>query len=74
MPRRSALRIICEVAREFRVPARDLMSRKRTQWISRVRHRAWASLHDEGYIVTEIADLFYRDHTTVLYGLRKARK
>jgi hypothetical protein len=50
--------------------------RRATQSISRVRHSLWLMLREApfSWSYPEIAKLFNVDHTSVMYGVRKARE
>ena len=49
----------------------DLQGRGRRQALSATRHVFWRLLRDGGWTLEEIADWCDRDHSTILYGLRR---
>lgn len=50
----------------------DMLGRKRTARSTRARHRLWATVRaSSDFSLPELARMFGRDHTTILYGIRK---
>lgn len=72
-PRKYRMVRIEQIAEEHGVPVADIMARTRmSQNTARARHEAMAMLRrDFGDSTTQIGRLFNRDHTTVIYALRK---
>jgi chromosomal replication initiator protein len=65
--------LIDRAAHLFNVPAAEIMSRNRRRRVTLVRYVCMAALRERhGVSLLEIGDLFDRDHTTCLYGIRKA--
>lgn len=59
-------------AREGHVTYAALMSRSKTKAVARARHRAMALLRNSTEMsYPEIARVFGRDHTTVMYGVAR---
>jgi len=72
---RPAMAIVCEVAEAHGLTPRDLLGRSRMRPITRARMTAYAEIRDRlGYSYPEIGMIFGRDHTTILHGVRQARK
>lgn len=69
-----AISVLREVADEHGIGIARLMGRERVRPISRARQQAMLRLAEElDMSVAEIARLFDRDHTTVIYALKRAR-
>jgi len=65
-------RILAEVAAETGVPIAEMMGYSRMRPICEARWRAWHRLRTEtNKSLKQIGDLFGRDHTTVMNGLRR---
>lgn len=61
-------------ARAFEVPAREILGRCRIPAVTRARQALYAALYDACETsYPELAWRLQRDHTTLLYGVRKAR-
>lgn len=56
------------------VPPVHLLGRSRAATLSIRRAAVWAALHAAGLSSPVIGQAFARDHTTVLYGVRGARR
>ena len=63
-----------EVATKHGLSVQVLMSRSRAHHISHARWDAFIALQKRGWSLPRIGNHFGLDHTTVLYGIRKARK
>lgn len=63
--------VLEQVARESGVPVAELVGRSRARYVVWARHRAMARLRDEGWSLPAIGEVFGRDHTTVLHGIRR---
>lgn len=68
--------IIRVVADEFGVEYGSILSRRRTEKISRVRQYCYFAAETiwSGATITSISRCFGRDHTTILYGIKKAKR
>lgn len=65
--------IIKEAARIFHVHHRDLMERNAMQYIVPARYAVYTALHARGRSYKKVGKVFGRDHSGVIYGVRKAR-
>ena len=63
-------RLIEDVAAETGVPVRHILSRKRDAKTSEARQLAMFLAVRAGNSLPKVGDVFGRDHTTVLYGVR----
>lgn len=63
---------IAQVAAEHRLSKADLTGPCRLRYVCQARWEAMRRLRDKGLPLSAIGRLLNRDHTTVLYGLRKA--
>lgn len=61
------------VARAHHVTVEEVFGRGKGQMIVRARHAFWAHMSGLGFSGAQIAKICRVDHTTVDYGLRKAR-
>jgi len=69
---RPAMMIVCDVAEEYGLTPRDLLGRSRRAPVARARMEAYARIRrDLGYSLKQIGNIFGRDHTTVIYGIRQ---
>lgn len=66
--------IIQAVATEHDVDIDDLLSHRRFRNLVVARRAAFAALVDAGYSLSATGRLMRRDHTTVMYGMRKVRE
>lgn len=66
--------IVEAVADECRVTPEVLISPSRAPMLVAARHRAMKIARDAGYSLPQIGRALNRDHTTVLYGLRKTQR
>ena len=48
-----------------------LMSKSRQRWICAIRHEAMHELKEAGYTLEQIGSILNRDHTSVMYGIKK---
>lgn len=62
------------IAKETGIPAEDILGRGRDAQVVAARHRLWAMLHDAGISYSSLGKVLDRDHTTVLYAVRKVRE
>jgi chromosomal replication initiation ATPase DnaA len=60
------------VAATTGVPAKLILGTERIRPIAAARHELMVRLWAEGNSIAQIGRLLERDHTTVIYGLRKA--
>jgi len=73
VPNDQMAELIDAAAELFNVPAVELLGRNQRQRACLVRYVCMAALRERhGVSYLEIGDLFDRDHTTALYGVRKA--
>lgn len=64
--------IIAQVAAERRLTRADLTGPSKLRYICEARWEAMRRLRERGVSKSTIGRLLNRDHTTVIYGLRKA--
>lgn len=64
-------RELARIERETGVSLADMKGARRFRRLVAARWKAWALLRDRGWSLTQIGDLFNRDHTTVMYALAK---
>lgn len=74
LPTDELQRMIAEVARETGHTVEDLTGRNRFLPVVKVRQHAMLLAHEAGYSTPQIGRAFNRDHTTVLEGIRNARR
>lgn len=68
-------RIKRHVAREFGVGVEEIDGRRRTRRVAGARHAAIALCRERlDYSLTDIGEVFDRDHSTVLAAVEAARK
>ncbi len=60
------------VARHFGVWESALVGAGRTRRVVQARHLLMYLLHEQGLSTTQIGRIVRRDHTTVVYGIRRA--
>ena len=65
--------IVRQVAEITGVPAEALFGRCRRQPYSRLRQLCYLLAYERGFSLPQIGRAFGRDHTTVLYGIRRMR-
>lgn len=53
------------------ITEQKLYSKKRTQDITRVRFFIWYKLYHQGMTYQAIADMFKKNHSTIINGVRK---
>lgn len=73
-PREQFQAILGEVAFDHMVGEREILGTGKTKEVSRARQAFYLRLLEAGRTCSEIARLLNRDHTTVLYGIRRARE
>lgn len=66
--------ILKQIADEHDLDAADILSDRRFHRLVRARRAAFAALVQAGYSLSATGRLMRRDHTTVLYGMRKVRE
>ncbi len=62
------------VCAEAGVSIHIVMGRNRTPAICRLRELIWYRAHAEGYSLNQIGQVFGRDHTTVMHGIRNEQR
>lgn len=62
------------LARSHRVTLKAVYERRHSKSVVRARQAIWLWLHDLGKSHPEIGELFGRDHTTIIYAVRRARE
>ena len=67
-------RAVHEVARQTGLPARLIMSPTRIKEAATARQEAMCRAHDAGCSYAQIGRHMRRDHTTIMHGVRVARK
>lgn len=71
-PREQSIAIIREIALEYGVSVVCILGRDRTRRVSAARRCAYATIRSrKGISYPAIGRIFGRDHTTVIYGVRK---
>lgn len=65
--------IVKEAARLFHVHERDIMEKCAMPYIVPVRHAVYAALHARGRSYKGVGRVFGRDHSGVIYGVKKAK-
>ena len=65
---------LSEAARLFNIPATVLLRRGRSWQTCRARNAVMWALRDAGWTTVAIAELFGRDHTTVLSNVAEAER
>ena len=74
-PRESVMRVIAEVADEHFVTPDSLLGRERFPEVVRARFHAWHRIRAEfGHSLPHIGQVFGRDHSTILHGIRRWRE
>lgn len=63
--------IVGEVAKRHRMTVSDILSKSPNRRIGRARRDAYSCLYASGLSYPEVGLMFGRDHTTVLYGVRR---
>lgn len=71
LPLRGMRRIAWEITNEFGLTLAELRGRGRSGFLCNARFEAFARCRALGYSTPEIGRFFNRDHTSVMYGLRK---
>ncbi len=61
---------LAAVALKYCATFDEVMSRSRTSRVTRARHAVWFTLYDMGWSYPDIGDVFERDHTTVMSGVK----
>ena len=64
---------VARAADLYGVDAAVIFSRERTKYIAKARHEAMHQLSELGLSSVEIGKFLNRDHSTVLYALKKGR-
>jgi len=63
------------IAQAANVRVEDIRSKRRDREIADARHAIWFVAHDHlGYSYTLLGEIYEKDHTTVLAGVRRMRK
>jgi hypothetical protein len=70
-PRETTLSEARSIAAQHGIDWRDIMSRSRIAPVARARRSVWLHFHRRGYSSCEIGRIFGRDHSTVLFGIKK---
>jgi chromosomal replication initiation ATPase DnaA len=63
--------LVEDAAREAGCTVAQMLGYQRNQGAKFARWRAMRRAHEDGYSLPQIGRAFNRDHTTVIYGLRK---
>lgn len=72
---RSARKVIHELSQLAKVGGATIIGESRSQHIVRLRHIAIYAVHSIcGLSSTQIGDIFCRDHSTILYALKRSKK
>jgi len=70
--RQKYLAVLAQECIKYRVSIGEAMGKKRTRKVCGPRFKAWARLVDEGYSLPGIAIVAGKDHTTILFGAKRA--
>jgi chromosomal replication initiation ATPase DnaA len=68
---RELLATFTEIAKKHTVTLAEMLGPRRQAGMCEARFECWALLRGEGWSWHRIADLFGRDHTTVMAGVRE---
>lgn len=68
------IQIAVEAARLFHVPLEELMGRARCSHHMPPRFALYKALHLRGWSTPQIGEFLGRDHSTIIYGLRRAEQ
>lgn len=55
-------------------PIAEVMGKSRKAALCRIRERIWLWAYEAGYSSVHIGRVFDRDHTSILHGIRNARR
>lgn len=72
--RRTVRDFVEEVSTETGVPVAAILSKNRTRKFCVPRQEVFLRAHEYGLSLSHIGRVFDRDHTTILHGIRAARK
>lgn len=69
------LSVVERVAAQHGIEWRKLFGKRRTKRIAAARQQVYSELHATGkFSTTRIGNIFGRDHSTVVYGIKTHRK
>lgn len=63
--------LLLPLLREYEIPFEELMSERRFAKYQIPRFRMYNHLRECGYSLSEIGNIFNRDHTSILHGIRR---
>lgn len=66
--------IITNTENYFKLPNGSLVEYNRSKTTSKARHLAMYAARQAGYSLHEVGDMFHRDHTTIIYAVRRVNK
>ena len=66
--------LVRQIAASYHVTAEQIAGRQRTDLVAAARKHLWAELRSRGFSYSELGEMFGRDHTTILQGIRSHRK
>lgn len=72
-PSRAYPEIIREVCATYEIARDDLLSDNRAFWCSIPRQALMFALHEAGYSYPRIGRLLGRDHSTIIFGVKRHR-
>lgn len=66
--------VVARIASERALAVSDVLGPSRCRNVAEARWAIWAILRKRGYSFPRIGQLFGRDHTTVIHGVRRLRE
>ncbi len=72
--RSTVSKIVDAVSEATGIPARHILSQKRTAAVARARQIVMYEARQAGLSLTQIGDAMGRDHTTVMHGIRAEKE
>jgi chromosomal replication initiation ATPase DnaA len=74
-PARTPIReIVSAVSRQTGIPEMDIYGESRSFPIAKARHMAWYLAREDGHFFTAVADVFGRDHTSIIHGYNRIKQ
>ena len=67
-----AKEIVIQATIQYGIPSGVIFARTRNMLLVKVRNEIYQKMKDSGYTIAHIGRMCQRDHTTVLYSLRRA--
>lgn len=63
--------VISSVCSKYLIPPDVVISSTRVRWVCAIRHEIMYKLKEADYTVSQIGAILNKDHTSVLYGIKK---